>query len=178
MATRKQTDTPNQAGQVSQLTDPQQAASPGEGQGRPLPELTVRIFPIRNPKTKLKATANINIAGAFAVQGFRIFDSKNGLFVKEPEQSYIKEGTEMSRSVFFPVTAEARKALYGQILHSYELVIEKEVAQRASDLDDLLNDEYAPPERQYEPPPEDYVPPAPEEITPDDDLPFDMGMSM
>ena len=121
---------------------------------------------MRNTSSKLKATANIRIADAFAVQGFRIFDSKKGLFVKEPEQTYIKEGTELNRSVFFPVTKEARAALHGQILHSYELVMEKEMNQRQDDLEYLLSDEDAPPERAYEPPLED------------DDLPFDFGQSM
>lgn len=40
----------------------------------------------------LRATANVNIAGAFAVQGFRIFDSRNGLFVKEPGRQPAKTG--------------------------------------------------------------------------------------
>ena len=56
------------------------------------------------------------IAKSFAVQGFRIYDSKNGLFVKEPQRSYVKNGTEMTSSVFFPVTKEARDALYSQML--------------------------------------------------------------
>ena len=120
---------------------------------------------MRNTSSKLKATANIRIADAFAVQGFRIFDSKKGLFVKEPEQTYIKEGTELNRSVFFPVTKEARAALHGQILHSYELVMEKEMNQRQEDTDFFLGDEDAPPEREYEP-------------LEDDDLPFDFGQSM
>ena len=164
MAIRKQEKTAQEAGQAPQSNGA--APAQAEGAGRPLPELTVRIFPVRNTNSKLKATANVNIAGAFAVQGFRIFDSKNGLFVKEPEQSYVKEGTELTRSVFFPVTKEARDALHGQILHSYELVMEKEMNQRQDDLEYLLSDEDAPPERAYEPPLED------------DDLPFDFGQSM
>ncbi len=97
------------------------------------------IFPVRNTNSKLKATANVNIAGAFAVRGFRIFDSRNGLFVKEPEQNYVKEGTELTRSVFFPVTKEAREALYGQILHSYELTVQH--GQRQEDDEFTLGDE-------------------------------------
>ena len=53
--------------------------------------MTVRIYPISKPRTKLLATANVNIAKSFAVQGFRIYDSKNGLFVKEPQRSYVKK---------------------------------------------------------------------------------------
>ena len=67
-----------------------------------VPPMTVRIYPISRPRSKLLATANVNIAKSFAVQGFRIYDSKNGLFVKEPQRSYVKNGTEMTSSVFFP----------------------------------------------------------------------------
>lgn len=87
-----------------------------------IPSLTVRIYPV-NSKSKLKATATVNIAGAFAVRGFKIFDSEKGLFVKEPQQNYVKNGTELSSSAFFPITKEAREKLYGQILTSYDLTI-------------------------------------------------------
>lgn len=171
MAIRKQETTAQDAGQTQQgnIAVPAQV----EGAGRSLPELTVRIFPVRNTNSKLKATANVNIAGAFAVQGFRIFDSKKGLFVKEPEQSYIKEGTELSRPVFFPVTKEAREALHGQILHSYELTMEKELGQRQEDNDYFLGEDEAPPLMSDED-----APPAPRDYLSDDDLPFDMGQTM
>ena len=165
MAERKQHTSVQPEQEVPQQTPASPEAGPQAEQAPPpLPDLTVRIFPIKNSKSKLRATANVNIAGAFAVRGFRIFDSKNGLFVKEPEQSYVKEGTELSRSVFFPVTKEAREALHGQILHSYELTMEKEMGQRQEDNDYFLGDEDAPP--------------APRDYLPDDDLPFDMGQSM
>ena len=160
MAKRKehiQTDAPQQA-QTGAGAIPQEAPAPP-----PLPDLTVRVFPISNSKSKLRATANVNIAGAFAVRGFRIFDSRNGLFVKEPEQSYIKDGTELTRPVFFPVTKEAREALYGQILHSYELTMQQ--GQRQDETGCSLSGEDAPPERNYAPLVEDF--------DPEDDLPFE-----
>ena len=165
MAKRKehiQTDAPQQA-QTGAGAIPQEAPAPP-----PLPDLTVRVFPISNSKSKLRATANVNIAGAFAVRGFRIFDSRNGLFVKEPEQSYIKDGTELTRPVFFPVTKEAREALSGQILHSYELTMQQ--GQRQDETGCSLSGEDAPPERNYAPLVEDF--------DPEDDLPFDCGPSM
>lgn len=160
MAIRKQEKAAQQAGEALQTNDT--APAQGEEQGAGLPELTVRIFPVRNTNSKLKATANVNIAGAFAVRGFRIFDSRNGLFVKEPEQNYVKEGTELTRSVFFPVTKEAREALYGQILHSYEVTMELGHQQE---------------EAEFLPGDED-IPPLPEEYSPEDDLPFNMGPMM
>lgn len=142
--------------------EPVTAGQPEPPVEKAVPELTVRIFPVRNPKSKLRATANVNIAGAFAVQGFRIFDSKNGLFVKEPERQYVKDGTQLSQSVFFPITKEARDKLYGQILHSYELVMDQQQGQSQSVDVPFVTDEDAPP--------------LAEEISPDDDLPFDMTM--
>ena len=101
------------------------------------PPFTVRVYPIRNPRNKLLATASVNIAKSFAVQGFRIYDSKNGLFVKEPERTYVKNGTEMSSSVFFPITREARDLLYNQILNSYEMVMEQQERQHPQQKEEL-----------------------------------------
>lgn len=109
-----------------------------------VPPMTVRVYPIQNPRSKLLATANVNIAKSFAVKGFRIYDSKNGLFVKEPERRYVKNGTELTSSVFFPVTKEARDALYSQILTSYEMVMEQQERQRPQQkdvLEELLDDD-------------------------------------
>ena len=161
--THTETDAPQQQAPANAGTSPQEAPAPP-----PLPDLTVRVFPISNSKSKLKATANVSIAGAFAVRGFRIFDSRNGLFVKEPEQSYVKDGTELTRPVFFPVTKEAREALYGQILHSYELTMQQ--GQRQDDAAFTHGDEDVPPERNYTSPVEDF--------DSEDDLPFDCGPVM
>ena len=123
MATRKEPidieyDEPQQeaVSDAVESNDPYESQDPADW----VPPMTVRIYPISKPRTKLLATASVNIAKSFAVQGFRIYDSKNGLFVKEPQRSYVKNGTEMTSSVFFPVTKEARDALYSQILNSYE----------------------------------------------------------
>ena len=121
-----------------------------------VPSMTVRIYPISKPRTKLLATASVNIAKSFAVQGFRIYDSKNGLFVKEPQRSYVKNGTEMTASVFFPITKEARDALYSQILNSYEMVMEQQERQhpqQKDELEELLEDGDLPFAQPYEAPP-------------------------
>ena len=104
----------------------------------------MRVYPLSNPKTKLLATASINIADSFAVKGFRIYDSKNGLFVKDPERCYVKNGTELTDSVFFPITKEARDILRSQILSSYELVMEQQERQnpqQKDELEELLEDD-------------------------------------
>ncbi len=136
--------------------DPQQpnegAVPTEEPTAATIPDITVRIYPVRNqrnPQSKLRANANVNIGGVFAVQGFRIYDSQNGLFVKEPQRQYVKDGTQLTASVFFPITKEAREKLYGQILKSYDMVMEREQNRQA---EELLEGEG---------------------VAPDDDLPFD-----
>ena len=155
MATRKENldieyDDPQQ--ETATSNGPYDSQDPSDW----VPPMTVRIYPISRPRSKLLATASVNIAKSFAVQGFRIYDSKNGLFVKEPQRSYVKNGTEMTSSVFFPVTKEARDALYSQILNSYELVMERQHSAQKDDLEELLEDDL-PFEESYEaaPPPMD-----------------------
>ena len=140
MATRKEKIDIENEEQLSSAP----AAEEGQDPASWVPPFTVRVYPLSNPKTKLLATASITIAGSFAVKGFRIYDSKNGLFVKEPERTYIKNGTELTSSVFFPVTKEARDALYNQILNSYELVMEQQERQHPQQndqLEELLEDD-------------------------------------
>ena len=112
MATRKENiDIAYNEPQQEDVSGAVEPNSPYESQNPAdwVPPMTVRIYPISKPRNKLLATASVNIAKSFAVQGFRIYDSKNGLFVKEPQRSYVKNGTEMTSSVFFPITKEARE---------------------------------------------------------------------
>lgn len=140
MATRKEKIDIENEEQLSSAP----AAEEGQDPASWVPPFTVLVYPLSNPKTKLLATASITIAGSFAVKGFRIYDSKNGLFVKDPERRYVKNGTELTDSVFFPITKEARDILHGQILSSYELVMEQQERQhpqQKDELEELLEDD-------------------------------------
>ena len=140
MATRKEKIDIENEEQISSAP----AAEEGQDPASWVPPFTVRVYPLSNPKTKLLATASITIAGSFAVKGFRIYDSKNGLFVKDPERRYVKNGTELTDSVFFPITKEARELLHGQILSSYELELEQQERQhpqQKDELEELLEDD-------------------------------------
>ena len=140
MATRKEKIDIENEEQLSSAPAAEESQDPASW----VPPFTVRVYPLSNPKTKLLATASITIAGSFAVKGFRIYDSKNGLFVKDPERRYVKNGTELTDSVFFPITKEARDILHGQILSSYELVMEQQERQhpqQKDELEELLEDD-------------------------------------
>ena len=140
MATRKEKIDIENEEQLSSAPAAEESQDPASW----VPPFTVRVYPLNNPKTKLLATASVNIANSFAVKGFRIYDSKNGLFVKDPERRYVKNGTELTDSVFFPITKEARDILHGQILSSYELVmeqLERQHPQQKDELEELLEDD-------------------------------------
>ena len=140
MATRKEKIDIENEEQLSSAPAAEESQDPASW----VPPFTVRVYPLNNPKTKLLATASVNIANSFAVKGFRIYDSKNGLFVKDPERRYVKNGTELTDSVFFPVTKEARDILRSQILSSYELVMEQQERQhpqQKDELEELLEDD-------------------------------------
>ena len=159
MATRKENidieyDEPQQEATLgaAESNGPYESQDPADW----VPPMTVRIYPISKPRSKLLATASVNIAKSFAVQGFRIYDSKNGLFVKEPQRNYVKNGTEMTSSVFFPITKEAREMLYSQILNSYEMVMEQQERQhpdQKDELEELLDEGDLPFEEYYDAPP-------------------------
>ena len=140
MATRKEKIDIENEEQLSSAPAAEESQDPASW----VPPFTVRVYPLSNPKTKLLATASITIAGSFAVKGFRIYDSKNGLFVKDPERRYVKNGTELKDSVFFPVTKEARNLLHNQILSSYELVMEQQERQhpqQKNESEELMEDD-------------------------------------
>ena len=140
MATRKEKIDIENEEQLSSAPAAEESQDPASW----VPPFTVRVYPLNNPKTKLLATASVNIANSFAVKGFRIYDSKSGLLVKEPERRYVKKGTEFTDSVFFPITKEARDILHGQILSSYELVMEQQERQhpqQKDELEELLEDD-------------------------------------
>ena len=140
MATRKEKIDIENEEQLSSAPAAEESQDPASW----VPPFTVRVYPLSNPKTKLLATASITIAGSFAVKGFRIYDSKNGLFVKDPERRYVKNGTELTDSVFFPVTKEARDTLRSQILSSYELVMEQQERQhpqQKNESEELMEDD-------------------------------------
>lgn len=76
----------------------------------------VKIQSIR-PEGILRATATVNINGAFAVRGVKLMEGSKGLFVSMP--SY-KAGNGEYKDICFPCTAEARKEFDNAVIGAYE----------------------------------------------------------
>jgi len=91
-----------------------------------IPNLRVTIHKIfDDPEKKIRATASVNIGGAFAVHGFAIWDSDKGSFLAMP--SVKVEGE--YRETFHPVTREAREQLSEAVFEAYRARLEEIQAQ-------------------------------------------------
>ena len=75
----------------------------------------VRIFNAKSSGTQ-RATASVNINGAFAVRGVKVLESNKGLFVAMPQY---KVGSEY-RDICFPCTKESREQFNAAVMKAYE----------------------------------------------------------
>ena len=89
--------------------------------------ITARIDKlIDKPESNLKAIASINLGEGFAVHGFKIMDSQNGLFISMPNTSYTDGGGNTKyNDTFHPITKESREDLIHAIKTEYEQALER-----------------------------------------------------
>ena len=78
----------------------------------------VRIFSAKSSGTQ-RATASVNINGAFAVRGVKVLESNKGLFVAMPQY---KVGSEY-KDICFPCTKESREQFNAAVMKAYEQTI-------------------------------------------------------
>ncbi|MDF1493702.1 SpoVG family protein [Caproiciproducens sp. CPB-2] len=78
----------------------------------------VRIFGAKSSGTQ-RATASVNINGAFAVRGVKVLESNKGLFVAMPQY---KVGSEY-KDICFPCTKESREQFNAAVMKAYEQTI-------------------------------------------------------
>lgn len=78
----------------------------------------------------VKAIASVNVGGAFAVHGFKVYEStEKGRSVLNPSSKYEKNGRTEYSDVFHAITPEARTAVNEAILNAYEQKIAEDQAQ-------------------------------------------------
>ena len=81
-----------------------------------------------------RAIASVNIGGAFAAHGFKVYESEEkGLSVLNPSSKYQKDGKNQYSDVIHAVTPEARTAINDAILDAYEQKLQEE---QGKDLDE------------------------------------------
>lgn len=85
----------------------------------------------------VRAIASINIDGAFAVRGFKVYESEEkGLSVLNPSSKYRKDGKEQYSDNIYALTSEARTALTDAVLDAYEQKLQEE---QSDDIDEDIN---------------------------------------
>lgn len=84
-----------------------------------------------------RAYASINVAGAVAIHGIRVMDSRKGLFVSMPNRSYKdSNGNTQYSDIAHAVTKEVREAINKQVLDAYNQALEENQNDGFTDLDD------------------------------------------
>lgn len=97
------------------------------------PLISVRIQKVFDEGNKVRAVANVNIGGAFAVHGIKVIDSEKGLFVSMPSNSYKNNNGETKyQDIFHPITAEARTALSDSVIIAYERAVAEQQSEDIS----------------------------------------------
>lgn len=84
----------------------------------------VQVFPFKGGATlgHMKAMARIVLNDQFVVQGLRVMEGENGLFVGYPPDNFYKG--EDYRSQSFPMTRQLREHIENCVLEKYHEVIE------------------------------------------------------
>lgn len=102
---------------------------------KPVPDIEVRIDRLVNREnSNLRAIASANIGGVFAVHGLKVVNSRNGLFVTMPANSYIDENAQVKyKDIFHAITADARNVLNEKVMHEYRQVIQSQKENAVSE---------------------------------------------
>jgi stage V sporulation protein G len=115
---RKQAAPPTQQ---QEQTQDQVIQTVAPTQEMPPIHLDVRVRPVAQ-KGNLLGYASINLGGAFAVDGIKVVNGKNGLFTSMP--SY-QDGKGQYRDICFPITPEFRKQLNEAVVTEYQQTLEQ-----------------------------------------------------
>jgi DNA-binding cell septation regulator SpoVG len=88
----------------------------------------VIVFPVKNKveNSSLNAFARVIINDQFTINGIRVFEGKNGPFVRMP-QEYNKEAGK-GYDICFPTTAELRTYIFDQVLSQYAITMNVKAA--------------------------------------------------
>lgn len=113
--------------------------SPQEKAAPKIPRITARIDRlIPSEGDGVRAIASVNISGAFAARGFKVYESEEkGLTVLNPSSKYQKDGKDQYSDTVFALSTEARNALNGAILDAYEQKLQEEQDEALDEDEDL-----------------------------------------
>lgn len=97
-------------------------------------KITAKITKMGDGSSKIKATADVFIDGAFKVSGIKVCQGSKGLFVGMPSNAYTNSnGEKKYTDIFYPITKEAREALTKVVISKYKAELSQTQEQTESD---------------------------------------------
>ena len=79
--------------------------------------LSVKVFPIKEPQGNTLAFANVGIENLVAISGIRVVAGKNGLFVNMPQN---KDKNGEYRDIAFPINSELHKEINKAVIGAFK----------------------------------------------------------
>ena len=81
----------------------------------------LQVYPVKEPKGKLRAVARVVLADQLQLTGLRVYDGVHGLFVSYPNDTS-RKGEEYHQ-IYYPVTSELRAAIEKAVLEEYSAAL-------------------------------------------------------
>lgn len=101
------------------------------------PHISAKIDKLLNSDGNTRAYASVNIAGAVAIHGLRVMDSRNGIFVSMPQESYTdSNGNTKYNEIAHPVTKAARDAINDKVLEAYNQALQESESNGFTEMED------------------------------------------
>lgn len=101
------------------------------------PAIRAKIDRLVDTDGNMRAYASINVAGAVAIHGIRVMESRKGLFVSMPNRSYTdSNGNTQYSDIAHAVTKEAREAINKQVLDAYNQALEESQNDGFTEMED------------------------------------------
>ena len=101
------------------------------------PSIRAKIDRLVDSDGNTRAYASVNVAGAVAIHGIRVMDSRKGLFVSMPNRSYKDSNGNIQYSdIAHAVTKEVREAINKQVLDAYNQALEESQNDGFTEIED------------------------------------------
>ncbi len=84
-------------------------------------QIRVKIHKVFENKGPMKAVASVTIGEEFAVHGVKLIETENSRFAAMPNEiRKDKDGNEVHRDVFHPISSSARKSVEDALFAAYD----------------------------------------------------------
>lgn len=85
-------------------------------------DIQVKVNVLVNSENKVKALASVTFDNVFMVTGIKVVEGQNGVFVTMPQR---KTASGEYKDICFPLTADFRKEISGEIIDAYNAGVAK-----------------------------------------------------